>query len=281
MQNKRLLFVITEAEFLKNRHDFFLDILRAEFLIDIKVILKDWEKEFFETPFNSRKYRGTIFWGEIFDTKLANNLIQKNAIFVPMSDCIHTKKLVWWFRIRNFKTICFSKQLSDTLTKHGFRLLNLFYVKKIGEKVTSLPKNLSEVRPLNVYINDEITAKNKHIIDKLFKFQKYKIHKNIKENTHIYLSLKKYSGIDRDFILAISKGIIPIVPNSHNLNDYVIHNKTGYVYRFDLPLYIDFSNIKEVQENLIKFNNIDYVKWRVKSKKIAKFIKEKNRSPLD
>ena len=43
----------------------------------------------------------------------------------------------------------------------------------------------------------------------------------------------------------------------------------------------NFSNIKEVQENMIKFNKINYVKWRVKSKKIGKFIKEKNRSPLD
>lgn len=281
MQNNRLLFLITEAEFLKNRHDFFLEILRGEFLIDIKIILKSWEKEFFETPFNSKKYGAVIVWGEIFDTKLANNVVQKNLIFVPMSDCIHTKKLVWWFRIRNFKTICFSKQLSDTLIKHTFRLMNFFYLEDMEEKTVSLPKNLSEARPLNVYVDEKITEKNEQIINKIFKFQKYKIHERIKENTHIYLSLKKYSGLDKDFIYAISKGIVPIVPNSHNFNDYVIHNKTGYMYRFDLPLYIDFSNIKEVQENMIKFNKINYVKWRVKSKKIGKFIKEKNRSPLD
>ncbi|MBR1976677.1 hypothetical protein IKA15_00175 [bacterium] len=273
--------MITEGEFLKNRHDFFLNILREDFIVDIKIILKSWEKEFFDTPFNSKKYCAVVVWGEIFDTKSANNLIQKNAIFVPMSDCIHTKKLVWWFRIRNFKTICFSKQLADTLLKHGFRLSNFYYVEKTEEKIINLPKNLSEVRPLNVYIDDKITLKNEHIINKIFKFQKYKIHEKIKDNTHVYLSLKKYSGLDREFIKAISKGIIPIVPNSHNLNDYVLHNKTGYIYRYDLPLYIDFSNIKETQENLIKFNNINHVKWKVKSKKIAKFIKEKNHSPLD
>ena len=281
MQNKRILFLITEAEFLKNRHDFFLNILRAEFLIDIKNILKDWENEFFNTSFNCKKYCAVIVWGEIFDTKLANNIIQKNVIFVPMSDCIHTKKLVWWFRIRNFKTICFSKQLSDILIKHGFRLLYMHYLKEMENKVVNLPKKLSDVRPLNVYIDDEMTPKNEQIISKIFKFQKYKLHEKIKENTHIYLSLKKYSGLDKDFIDAISKGIIPIVPNSHNLNDYVIHNKTGYVYRYDLPLYIDFLNIKEVQENLIKHSSINSIKWKVKSKKILKFIKEKNHSPLD
>ena len=40
----------------------------------------------------------------------------------------------------------------------------------------NLPKNISDVRPLNIYLDDEITEKNQQIIDKIFKFQKYKIH---------------------------------------------------------------------------------------------------------
>ncbi len=276
-----ILFIIKEDEYLKFRHEFFCEILRKSFKLTTLVILKDWRREFLDTPFNSKKYKATIIWGEIFDTKLLSEIKTSNFIFVPMADCIHMKKLVWWFRLRNFKTICFSKRLSEALLKHNFKLFNFLYVPNLNKNIVKLPKRISDKRALNVYINGEINPKTQKIIDKIFKFQKYNIHNKLQKNTHLYLSLNKYSGLDRDFLEAISMGIVPIAPNSYNLNDYVFHNKTGYLYKYDLPLFIDFSNINEVQTNLLNFVNVNSHRWKIKSKQIDGIIRLKNHSSLD
>ncbi len=278
MQNNRLLFLITEAEFLKNRHDFFLDILRANFIIDIKVILKSWEKEFFETPFNSKKYRATIFWGDIPDTKLVNLIKTANPVFCPMADCVRTKKLAWWYRIRRCKIICFSKTLSNFLNKHDFYLKNYEYWASLDEKQAKFPKILSETRALNIYVDSEITEKNQKTIDKLFKFQKYKIQECVKENTHLYLSLKENAGLDREFFRAQSLGIVPVANTNFGLGDYIEDKKTGYKYRADLPLYIDFRDLFEVRELMLKTIKINSVRAKVQRKNIIKFILQKNSS---
>lgn len=274
--DKRLLFLITEAEFLKNRHDFFLDILREKFIVDIKVILKSWEKEFFETPFNSKKYRATVFWGDIPDTKLVNLIQTSNPIFCPMADCVRTKKLAWWYRIRRCKVICFSKTLGKFLKKHDFYLINYEYWAQLGQKIAKFPKILSETRALNVYVDSEITEKNQKIIDKLFKFQKYNIHDKVKDNTHLYLSLKENAGLDKEFFEAQKLGVVPIANTNFGLGDYIEDKKSGYKYRADLPLYIDFGGLFEVREFMMKTIVINSVRAKVHRKNIIKFILQKN-----
>lgn len=276
-----ILFIIKEDEYLKFRHEFFCEILRKSFKLTTLVILKDWKKEFLNTPFNSKKYKATIVWGEIFDTKLLNEIKTSNFIFIPMADFVHSKKLAWWFRLRNFKTICFSKRLSEALIKHNFRLFNFLYVPNSNKNIVKLPKKISEKKVLNVYVSGEINSKTQLILNKLFKFQKYNIHDKLQKNTHLYLSLNKYSGLDLDFLKAISMGVIPIVPNNYNLNDYVFHNKTGYLYKYDLPLFIDFSNINEIQANLLNFINVNSHRWKIKSKQVDGIIRLKNHSSLD
>lgn len=275
-----ILFIIKEDEYLKFRHEFFYEILKSYFKIMTLVVLKSWEKEFLNTPFNSKKYKATVIWGEIFDTKLLDKIKTSNFIYIPMSDCVHMKKLSWWFKLRNFKTICFSKQLSLALLEHKFNLVNFLYCPSVVKSIVKLPKRF-KYKPLNVYISGDINSKTQKIIDKIFKYQKYNIHNKIQKDTHLFLSLNKFSGLDVDFIKAISMGIIPIIPNSHNLNDYVVHNKTGYLYKYDLPLFIDFSNINTIQENLINFIKVNAIRWKIKSKEIPLFIKSRNHSKLD
>ncbi len=276
--NNRLLFLVTEEEFLKNRHDFFLNILREKFIIDIKIILKSWEKEFFNTPFNSKKYRATVFWGDLPDTKMVNLIETSNPVFCPMADCIRTKKLAWWYRLRRLKVICFSKTLANFLAKHDFYLKNYEYWVELSDKLAKFPKALSEMRALNVYVDSGLNDKNKKIIDKLFKFQKYKLHDKIAQNTHLYLSLQENAGLDKEFFKAQSMGIVPIANTNFGLGDYIEDKKSGYKFRQDLPLYIDFRALFEIREYMMKTININSVRSRVQRKNIIKFILQKNSS---
>ncbi len=266
------LFVIPEERFYKKSHYFFTDYLSRFFKLDYLIVLKDFEKEFLNTSFNSPKYDGIIFWGEIFNTKLVQNIENKNIIFVPMMDWVHPKKLSWWYRIRGAKIVCFTKFLHEQLLKHGFDTLHLQYYE--GVKPSSNEKELHSKR-LNVFVNNPISLKTSSILDKLFKHISYKIQSEVKNNTHVFLSLNKFEGVENDMIKALSYGAVLIGNNTPGISDYVQNNDNGYLYRMQLPLSIDFSNFLTLRENSIKKTQVGAFKWRAERKQLIDFLLKK------
>ena len=264
---KTFLFVIPEERFKKNSHCFFTDYLSEFFKFDYLVILKNYEKEFLNTSFNSKEYDGIIFWGELFDTRLIERVKNKNIIFVPMMDWVHTKKLVWWYRLRSIKIICFTKFLFNQLLKHNFNVSHFQYYKEAD----TLPFEFK--KELNVFINrEQLNSKETTILNKLFKNMPYKIHNKIRKDTHIFLSLNKFDGIEKEFIEAISLGLVAIGNSTPGFNDYVQHNMNGYLYKMDLALSINFSSISTLRLNSIEKNKIGAKRWKVLRKRLVDFL---------
>lgn len=269
------LFVISEDRWNKKSHYFFTDYLSEFFRLEYLIILKSYEKEFLNTGLNCKKYKGVIFWGEIFNTNLVKNVKNMNIIFVPMMDYVHPKKLAWWYRLRQVKIICFTNFLHNQLSRHGFRTIHLqYYIKPAVDTIKQFDEKTLK-KPLNVYTNTEITPKNQKIIDKLFKNTPYKVSGEINSNTHIFLSLNKFDGIENKMINAISSGLVLVGNNAPGFKDYVENNVSGFLYKMDLPLSIDFSNISEVQKKSIEKAKINAVKWTVYRKKLVDFLLKK------
>jgi|GEM_PF-5784989 len=261
------LFVIPEERFKKKSHYFFTDYLSKFFKLDYLVILKNFEKEFLDTPINSKDYDGVIFWGEIFDPRLLSRVKNKNIIFVPMMDWAHTKRLVWWYRLRSVKIICFTKFLFDRLLKHNFNVLHFQYY----EESEALPWELYE--ELNVFINEApLTPQKTTTLNKLFKNTPYKIHRCIKEDTHVFVSLNKFEGVKKEMIKAISAGLVLVGNAAPGISDYVQNNMNGYLYKMELPLSIDFSNILTLRANSIEKTKIGATRWKVLRKKLIDFL---------
>lgn len=265
------LFVIPEERFKKKSHYFFTDYLSKFFRFDYLVVLKDFEKEFLETPFNSKDYDGIIFWGEIFDTRKLAKVKNKNIIFVPMMDWVHTKKLVWWYRLRSVKIICFTKFLFNQLLKHNFDVIHFqYYDEASGEPKAGLWKPDEE---LNIFTgNEELTAKKTETLNKLFKNTPYKIHDEIKEDTHVFVSLNKFEGVEKELIEAVSSGLVLVGNAAPGISDYVQNNMNGYLYKIERPLSINFSNISTLRANSIEKNKIGATRWKVLRKKLIDFL---------
>lgn len=267
---KNFLFVIPEERWKRKSHYFFTDYLSVFFKLDYLVILKSYEKEFLSTALNSNCYDGIIFWGEIFDTKLIKDIVNKNIIFVPMMDYVHTKKLAWWYRLRSCKIICFTNYLFQELKKHQFKVLPLKYCEK-SENIFRFGRE----KCLNVFINSEIVPENKNIIEKIFKKNPINFHKKIQKDTHIYLSLKKYDDIEKEMMKALSMGKVLVGNKTPTMSEYVKHNENGYLYRKDLPLSINFSNLVEIQKKSIENVEVRASQWEDEKKKLIDFLLKK------
>lgn len=269
---KTFLFVTTEECWNKKSHYFFSDYISEFFKLDYLIILKSYEKEFLNTPLNSNKYAGIIFWGEIFDTKLIKKVINKNITFIPMMNYIHPKKLAWWYRIRGIKILCLTNFLHKQLQKHQFNTIHLKYYENPQEKIKYFNANEVQKRPLKVFINPIPNRKTAGIALKVLKNCHYTFADKLNENTDIYLSLEKYNGLEKEMMTALSMGKIIIGNNTPTMNEYIKHNTNGFLYRYNLPLSVDFSKIVDIQKNLIENVKIGAVKWQVHRKKIPAFL---------
>ncbi len=261
------LFVIPEERFKKKSHYFFTDYLSKFFKLDYLVILKDFDKEFLGTPLNSNEYDGIIFWGEIFDTRLIQKVKNKNVIFVPMMDWVYAKKLVWWYRLRDIKIICFTKFLFDRLLKHNFNVVHFQYYKE--------PKALpwKPWKELNIFTGEDfLTTKKNAVLNKLFKKTPYKIHNEIKEDTHVFVSLNKFEGVEKELIEAVASGLVLVGNAAPGISDYVQNNMNGCLYKMDLPLSLNLSNISTLRLNSIEKAKIGATRWKVLRKKLVDFL---------
>lgn len=270
---------------------------------DLEIHFDDsWQgKPFIDLSFINRSYLAVIFWQNIPPRNLLDKVKNENIIFFPMYDGV-PHNFEFWEEYRELKIISFSKSLHQIITKWDLDSLYIQYFPK-PQKFT--PGNNNEV-----FFWQRIKKINISTIIKLFDHRNIKIHihktvdpgfvfikpskeeekkysitysdwfktkddmLNLIKKKGIYIAPREYEGIGMSFLEAMTMGKAVIAADNPTMNEYIKHNKTGYLFNLSNPQKIDLSNINKIQRNTHDYITRGYKKWNVERYKIVDFIKK-------
>lgn len=284
---------------------FLIDYLKQFY--DVEVL---WDESWLGGPFPDvsfidESYLGVIFFQNLPNRKILENIKNDNLIFFPMYDAV-VGGLNDNFRdnLQGLKIINFSKTLHEKLKKWGF---DSIYVQYFPDSQKFIPGKGDEV-----FFWQRITKISINTITKLFGENddwKIHIHKvvdpyhqfvqpseedginfritysdwfetreelwDLIKQKGIYIAPREFEGIGLSFLEAMAMGKAVIAVNNPTMNEYIDHGKTGY--RFDLsnPEKIDLSNLEQVQKNSFDFMHEGRKKWEKDKHRIIDFIKKK------
>jgi len=90
----------------------------------------------------------------------------------------------------------------------------------------------------------------------------------------IYIAPRELEGIGLSFLEAMAMGKAVVAIDNPTMNEYIEHNKTGYLFDLSKPENIDLSNIENIQKNTYEFMQKGYAEWEKNKKKIIDFIEK-------
>jgi FkbM family methyltransferase len=280
---------------------FIIDILKKYF--EVEILWDDsWQgKEFPDISFVDEKYLGVIFFQNLPTANIFNRIKNKNRIFIPMYDCSGGQPITWWKSYNYLKVINFSSTLHKKLIDWK---INSIYVQRFPK-----PEKFTPGNPKDTFFYCRVNSINFNVVKTLVGHLKSKIHvhKTIdpghtfiapsKEDHHkfsisysswfknkadqwkaaddygIFIAPRPFEGIGQGFIEAMARGKAVISPNNPTMNEYIEHNKNGYLYDMSNPTPIDFSNIEQIQVNAYKYIVNGWKRWKKDKLKIVEFIK--------
>ena len=299
--SKKLVFVGHSFHKKTKSSLFFLDYLKQFFEVQI-IWDESWRGEnFADLSFVDNSYLCVIFWQSVPSAEVIRKLKNGNLIFVPMYDGTSQER-EFWQTFKNFKIINFSKALHEKLKKWKFDSLYIQYFPEIGEFV---PGSNDEV-----FFWQRITKININTLKKIFERDNLKIHiHKVVDPEHqfiqpseedekkfhitystwferreemlelitrkgIYVAPRESEGIGMSFLEAMAMGKAVVAANSPTMNEYIEHNKTGYLFDLANPRKIDLSDLKEIQKNVYRFMKEGRYKWEKNKHQLIEFIKE-------
>ena len=210
--------------------------------------------------------------------------------------------LDFWYKYRDIKIINFSKTLHEKLAKWG---LDSMFIQYFPNPQEFVPGKRDEV-----FFWQRLTKMNIGLVSKLFGKMDVKmhIHKAIDPDQQfqqpseeqekkfqiaysdwfetreqmwdvikqkgIYIAPREYEGIGQSFLEAMAMGKAVVAVNNPTMNEYIEHEKNGYLFDLKNPKEIDFSNIEQVQKNTHEFMKKGFEKWENDKKKIIEFIEK-------
>ena len=260
-----------------------------------------WEgKPFPDLSFINKSYLAVIFFQTYPSPEILSKIKCDNIIYFPMYDSFVGSKFKTWKHLQKIKVINFSKTTHNTFKSWGFDSIYIQYFPK--------PPKFQKGNKREIFFWQRITKLNIYTILKLIGNHKFKIHINkfidpfqefiqptkkmekkysityskwiiskkasdkLIGGKGIYIAPREHEGIGMGFLDAMALGKAVIAVDKPTMNEYIIHNKTGYLFNLDNPKEIDLSNIYTVQKNTYEYMNRGYKEWLVKREKIIKFI---------
>ncbi|KKR22179.1 MAG: Glycosyltransferase, group 1 family protein [Candidatus Moranbacteria bacterium GW2011_GWA2_39_41] len=282
--------------------DFLLSYLEEFF--EVEVISDDtWQGGAYpDLSFIDESYLGVIFFQLLPSREIIASIKNDNIIYFPMYDQVIGRGYDYWYAYRDLKIINFSKTLHKKLNRWW---LDSMHVQYFPKPVEFLPGNKEEI-----FFWQRLMKININIITKLFvkSNPKIHIHKAVdpkqefvqpKEETEkkfqitysdwfetrgemqevikqkgIYIAPREFEGIGMSFLEAMAMGKAVVAVNNPTMNEYIEHEKTGYLFDLKNPKEIDLSNIEEVQKNAYEYMQAGYKKWEAEKHNIIDFIKK-------
>lgn len=301
-KSKRIVYVGHSYHEKTKSTAFLLDYLKEHF--EVKIILDEtWRgKVAPDLSFIDESYLGVIFCQRIYPPKTINKIKNKNIVFFPMYDSCGTLPRSYWKQYKNIKFINFSKTLHRKLISWGFNSIYLQYFPKpdpfvAGDKnkiffwqrvsninINTIEKLFAGHDQLKVHLHKAIDPEHRFVYpsknqERRFSITYSKWFKNKEEllnlvkKSAIYTAPREYEGIGLSFLEAMAMGKAVVAANNPTMNEYIIHNKTGYLYKLKNPKRLNLSNLSRIQNNVYKYMNAGYNNWEKNKSKLINFIK--------
>jgi glycosyltransferase involved in cell wall biosynthesis len=263
-----------------------------------------WQgKPFIDLSFIDKSYLGVVFLQTIPSPDELSKINNDNLIFIPMYDSYGELGSDYWMQYKDLKIFNFSKTLFEKLHRWGFETEYVQYFPK--------PKEFTPGDIKKVYFWQRTSTLNINTLAKLFENMKIKIHihKAVDPNhkfTHptkrqekdfsitysdwfktrkqmwkvtnskgIYVAPRATEGIGLAFLEAMAMGKAVVAPDNPTMNEYIVNNKTGYLYDLRNPQPLNLQNIESVQQNAYQYMVGGYRNWEKHKSKILSFIMRK------
>ena len=291
--------------------DFFRNILTENFEIT-DIFDESWSGGAAPTVeyINSQNFEYVLFFQSLLPISELKK-IKAKIIWVPMYDGVVGFGNYFWMELSTLKIkiISFSAFLANKLEKYGLDCLRLqyfpnpaslpaldrsrkltvfFWQRHATFNFNDLKKILSDNNIGNVILRNEPDPGNKFIRPSEEDMDRYNIeivdgdigresHLEILRKCDVFVSPRKFEGIGMAFIEAMTMGLAVIAFDFPTMNEYIEHNKNGYLFSPNRIKKIDLSNFEEVGQTSRKYCADGYQKWNKKKEIIYKFITSRNK----
>lgn len=302
-QKKCVAYVGSSHHIKKTKSTIFLiELLQEHYHVEL-LITDNWQQG--EIPSDVHlddRYHAVIFFQSMPQGvwKLPS---KKNFIFAPMYDQSGEDPIENWIEYRDFKILCFSKVLGKKLSTLGFRTFSalyypepkpfpqppesgtLFFWQRRVELDWPLVRKLippgylkkvhlhlamdlgepvypSENEKKTVQFTYSTWFENKDQVDVLI------------QNHELYVAPRLTEGIGFSFLEAMAQGAIVIAANNPTMNEYILHEQTGFLYNPKRPQPLDLTKISEIQQRLPEALKKGYQEWQLSRGALIQFIDE-------
>lgn len=281
---------------------FFAKILEKDFQLEI-LYDESWKgKEYLNLEFVDEKYLAVIFFQSI-SMQMVNQVKCKNIIYVPMYDGVYNCDMEYWYNFKDIKIISFSKTLYDKLKPYGFNIIHvqyfpkpkelklvdessIFFWNRVNEINWKVIKSLiAETNISSIHIHKAIDPEQQFIKPDLADEKKFNItysdwfdtkeeYYKCMEGKSIYIAPRLYEGIGFSFLEAMSMGKVVIAVDHAMMNEYIVHEKNGFLFSTDNIEPIRIKEINKLQENAYNTIIEGRKKWEASINDIIGFIGE-------
>ena len=90
------------------------------------------------------------------------------------------------------------------------------------------------------------------------------------EQCNIFIAPRKFEGVGVSFLEAMARGIVVIAPDNPTMNEYIEHNKNGYLYDWKDPKAISLENLPQLRGSLRVQALEKYQLWKKSKSKLLK-----------
>lgn len=234
-------------------------------------------------------YDVLILWQIVLDRRFVDEKYKyKSGIIIPMYDDFVFKQHANWFQYIDFKVLCFSKALYESIKEWGFEAKYVQYFVEpkndyfkgnsnsafFWQRVESFDIESAEclimdscITHLHVHKALDPNHKYKELCESRIKrsystwFEKESDMIDCMLESAVYIAPRAYEGIGMSFLTAMSYGRCVIAPNNSTMNEYIENGVTGLLWDKNEPLHISENTIKKIQANTINYVNNGYKKW--------------------
>lgn len=301
-KSKKILYVDHSFHIKSRSTVFLINLLKKEFNIEV-LWDESWNGEPFpDLSFVDNSYLAVVFFQNLPPVEDYNKIKNDNLICFPMYDS-GVMPFEYWKSYKNLKIINFSSTLHKILNFWGF---DSMYIQRFIKPKKFIPGDKD-----SVFFYCRYEYLNINTVKKLFKHSKIKLHIHktidpgmkfvqptktdekrfsitytdwfekkadkwrVANKMALFISPREFEGIGQGYLEAMASGRAVIAVDNPTMNEYIVHNKTGYLFNLRNPKPLDISNVEQVQRNTYEYMTNGYNQWKKEKYKIIDFIKKR------
>lgn len=279
--SKKILYIDHKYHCLTKSTQFLLDALKESFDITEIYLNPDETEKWLESVKGAYFDCVIIFQMSITPKMLEPYICFKKGIFIPMYDAQVSWDVATWDQYKDFTILNFSKTLHDKLVGLGYDSRYYQYFPKcpafdsfgdersafFWQRITDI--NINTVRSV---LQDQVDSLNLHKkidpghsvvpLNRAWKdvhisettwFEKKSELDAVIQKSAIYFAPRLYEGIGMSFLEAMAIGRCVIATDTPTMNEYIEHGVNGFLYDLHHPQKVQISNIRQVQNEAVRF----------------------------